>query len=337
MKKIAIAVDAMGGDFAPGEVVKGCIIAAQDAPHVDIILLGLHDILKTELEKHVAPDTVKVEAASDVINMDEEPAWAIRNKHQSTIVVGNKMVREGRAQAFVSAGNTGAVVAAAILIMGRIKGISRPGIMVRFPMRNRDVYLIDAGANSECKPENLLEFAIVANSYLSSVIKIENPSVGLLSIGEERSKGNDLIKDTYQLLERAKLNFYGNVEGKDIPLGTTDIVVCDGYTGNIALKLSESLAMEFVTELKALASSSLLAKFGGLLLKSGLEKMRKRIDAEEYGGMLLLGVNGVCVISHGRSSSKAIRNAILQAISAVEGGVVAKINEDLKGKPYLYV
>ncbi|HZD60092.1 MAG TPA: phosphate acyltransferase PlsX [Anaerolineae bacterium] len=337
MEKIAIAVDAMGGDYAPSEVIKGCISAAQDASHVDIVLLGPPDLLKAELEKHSTPATIKVEAASDVISMDEEAAWGVRNKPQSTIVVGNKMVREGRTQAFVSAGNTGAIMTAAILIMGRIKGISRPGIMARFPMQSRDVYLIDAGANSECKPENLLEFAIVANSYLSSVIKVENPSVGLLSIGEEKSKGNDLIKDAYQLLERSKLNFYGNVEGKDIPLGTTDIVVCDGYTGNVALKLSEGLAMEFVSELKALASSSLLAKIGGLLLKPSLVKMRKRIDSDEYGGTLLLGINGVCVISHGRSSSKAIKNAVLQAISAVEGGVVAKINEDLKGKPYLYV
>jgi len=337
MEKIAIAVDAMGGDYGPEEIIEGCIEASKDAPRVDIILLGPYELLQAELNKHAAPSNIKIEAADDVIKMDDEPAWAIRNKQNSTIVVGNKMVKEGRAQAFVSAGNTGAVMAAALLIMGRIKGISRPGIMVRFPMRRRNVYLLDAGANAECRPENLLEFGIMANSYLRSVVKIDNPSIGLLSIGEEKSKGNELIKEAYHLLEQSDLNFFGNVEGRDIPLATTDIVVCDGYTGNIVLKLSEGLVKEVLSELKAVAENSLMGKIGAFLFKPGLKKMKERLDAEEYGGTLLLGVNGICVICHGSSSPKAIRNAILQAKSAVEAGVVAKIKEDLKGKPSLYV
>lgn len=336
MEKIVIAVDAMGGDHGPHEVVQGCVHAATAEPGVDIVLLGPSDVLARELETLGAPSSLRIEPASDVITMTEEPAWAIRHKPDSTIVVGNKLVKDGAAQAFVSPGSTGAVMAAALLIMGRIKGISRPAITVKFPMRRRDVYVLDAGANADCKPENLLDFAIMANSYLSSVLKIADPSIGLLSIGEERGKGNELVKEAFELLERADINFYGNVEGRDIPLATTDVVVCDGYTGNIVLKLSEGLVSEVIDELKAVAQSSFLSKIGGALLKPGLRKMKERLDPDEYGGTLLLGVNGVCVICHGSSSAKAIQNAVLQAVSAVRGGVVAKIKEDLKGKPQLY-
>ncbi len=337
MRNIVILVDTVGGDRGPAEIVKGCLSASKIVSHADIVLLGPEELLKSELEKSGWPSNIKIEHAPDVISMDEEPAWAVRNKSESTIVVGSRMVKDGRAQAIVTPGNTGAVMAAALLIMGRIKGISRPAILVRFPIKERETYLLDAGANVECKPENLLEFAIMANSYLSSVLKIENPSIGLLSIGEEKIKGNDLVKEAYQLLERSKLNFYGNVEGNDIPRGTVDIIVCDGYTGNIVLKLSESLVKEVFAELKTIVKNSFMGKIGGLLLKPGLKKMIKRLDYEEYGGTLLLGVNGVCVICHGSSSAKAITNAILQAVSAVEGGVVSKIKEDLKGKAFINV
>ncbi|MBS3908994.1 MAG: phosphate acyltransferase PlsX [Actinobacteria bacterium] len=334
---MVIAVDAMGGDSGPGEVVQGCVNAARIEPHIDIVLLGPKDLLSKELPRLDAPATIRIEDALDVISMDEEPAWAIRNKPASSIVIGNRLVKDGNAQAFVSAGSTGAVMAGALLIMGRIKGISRPAIMVKFPMRARDVYILDAGANADCRPENLLDFAIMANSYLKSVMKVVKPSVGLLSIGEERGKGNELVKEAYGLIDRADLDFYGNVEGRDIPLGTTDIVVCDGYTGNIVLKLSEGLVSQVLAEFKAIASSSLLAKLGGLVFKPGLMKMKERLDPDEYGGTLLLGVDGVCIICHGSSSAKAVGNAVLQAVNAVRGGVVGKIKEDLKGKPQLNV
>jgi glycerol-3-phosphate acyltransferase PlsX len=261
--------------------------------------------------------------------MDDEPAWAVRNKSEATIVIGSKMIKEGRAQAIVTPGNTGAAMAAALLIIGRIKGISRPAIIAKFPMRKRDVYVLDVGANAECKAENLVEFAIMANSYLSSVVKVENPSIGLLSIGEEKTKGNDLIKEAYLLLERSGLNFYGNVEGKDIPRATTDIVVCDGFTGNIVLKLSESMVFEVFAEIKSLAASSILGKIGGLFLRRALKKIKERLDVEEYGGTLLLGVQGVCIICHGSSTAKAIKNAVLRAVNVVESDVVSKIKEDL--------
>lgn len=336
MENIVIAVDAMGGDLGSSEVIRGCVTAAAIEPGVDILLLGPKNLLSSELERQKAPATIRIAEANETISMDEEPAWAIRNKPESSIVVGSKLVKDGKAQAFVSAGNTGAVMAGGLLIMGRIKGISRPAITVKFPMRTRDVYILDAGANADCKPENLLDFAIMANSYLKSVIKVESPSVGLLSIGEERGKGNELVKEAYELIERADLDFYGNVEGRDIPLGTTDIVVCDGYTGNIVLKLSEGLVSQVMAEFKAIASQSLLTKLGGLMFKPGLMKMKERLDPDEYGGTLLLGVNGICIICHGSSSAKAIGNAVLQAIRAVRGGVVEKIKEDLKGKPQIY-
>ncbi|MDI6715925.1 MAG: phosphate acyltransferase PlsX [Actinomycetota bacterium] len=331
MEKIVISVDTMGGDRGPGEIIQGCISAAKIARHVDIVLLGPEDLIKAELDKYENLPNIRIENALEVIGMDEEPAWAVRNKKQSSIVIGNQMVREGKAQAFLSAGNTGATMAAALLIMGRIPGISRPAIVITFPTRKRHVYLLDAGANADCKPENLLEFAIMADSYLRSVIKRENPSIGLLSIGEEKAKGNELSKEAFALLERSGLNFYGNVEGGDIPRGTTDIVICDGFTGNVVLKLSEYLVKEVFSEIKEIINSSISGKIAGYLLKPALKKMIKRLDHEEYGGMLLLGVNGVCIICHGSSSAKAIKNAVLQAARAVEDGVVAKIKEDLKG------
>lgn len=337
MRNIAIAVDVMGGDHGPSEVIKGCIQAAQENRRADIILLGPEEVIQSELEEQGRPENIQIEPAEQVIEMGEEPAWAVRHKSKSTIVIGNRMVKEGRAEAFVTAGNTGAVMAAALLIMGRIKGISRPAIAARFPLRKGDIYLLDGGANAECKPENLLEFAIMGNSYLSSVMKIDNPSIGLLSIGEEKSKGNDLTKDAYPLLEKSGLNFYGNVEGRDIAKGTTNVVICDGYTGNIVLKLSEGLVAELLAELKTVINSSFLGKIGGFFLKPGLMKMKKRLNYEEYGGALLLGVNGVCVICHGSSPAKAIKNAILLAANAVEGGVVSKIKDDLKGKPCINV
>ena len=337
MENIVIAVDAMGGDHGPSEIIRGCVSASAIETGVEIVLLGPKELLNRELKLQKASGMVRVEEAGDTISMDEEPAWAIRNKPESSIVVGSKLVKDGKAQAFVSAGNTGAVMAGALLIMGRIKGISRPAITVKFPMRTRDVYVLDAGANADCKPENLLDFAIMANSYLKSVIKISKPSVGLLSIGEERGKGNELVKEAYGLIERADLDFYGNVEGRDIALGTTDIVVCDGYTGNIVLKLSEGLVLQVMAEFKAIASSSFLTKLAGLVFRPGLMKMKERLDPDEYGGTLLLGVDGVCIICHGSSSAKAIGNAVLQAVNAARGGVVGKIKEDLKGKPQLNV
>ncbi len=332
MNTIVVAVDVMGGDRGPDEMIKGVLSAANIVPHIDIALLGPEDLLQPKLEKTEHPDNIRIVHAPDVISMSDEPAWAVRNKSQSTIVVGSRMIKEGKAHALVSPGNTGAMMAAGLLIMGRIKGVSRPAIAIRYPVRKSDVYLMDAGANADCKPENLLEFAIMANIYLSSVMKIDNPSIGLLSIGEEHTKGNELVKETYHLLENSGLNFYGNVEGRDIPQGTTNVIICDGFTGNIVLKLSEALVKEVFIELKTVISSSLTGKIGAFLLKPSLIKLRKRLDHEEYGGALLLGVNGVSIICHGSSSAKAIHNAVLLAVNAVEGDVVAKIQDDLKGK-----
>lgn len=332
MNTLVVAVDVMGGDRGPDEIINGALSAARIVQHIDIALLGPEDLLQSKLENIEHPNNIRIEHAPDVISMSDEPAWAVRNKSQSTIVVGSKMIKNGGAQALVSPGNTGAMTAAGVLILGRLKGVSRPAIVTRYPVRKNDVYLMDSGANADCKPENLLDFAIMANTYLSAVMKLDNPSIGLLSIGEEKTKGNELAKETYQLLENSGLNFYGNIEGGDIPRGTTNVIICDGFTGNIVLKLSESLVKEVFAELKMAISSSLIGKIGASLLKPSLLKLRKRLDHEEYGGALLLGVNGVSIICHGSSSSKAIHNAVLLAVNAIESDVVSKIQDDLKGK-----
>jgi glycerol-3-phosphate acyltransferase PlsX len=335
MKKPVILVDTMGGDHGPSEIIKGCVDTAPSSPLTEFVLLGPEDILTAELNKLGNPGNISIQHASDVITMHDQPTWAVRNKPDSTIVVGSKMVKEGLAQALVTPGNTGAVTAAGLLIIGRIKGISRPGIMIAFPARKHNVYMLDVGANADCKPDNLVDFAIMASTLLKAVNNIENPSVGILSIGEEKGKGNELIKEAYELLEKTNLNFYGNVEGADVPKGTTNIVVCDGFTGNVALKLAESLAKEVFMELKDIANKSLLTRLGGLLLKPELRKLKHKMDAEERGGALLLGVNGICIICHGSSSSKAISSAIKFAVSTVEADVVNKIRDELKGKSFI--
>jgi glycerol-3-phosphate acyltransferase PlsX len=337
MKKPVILVDTMGGDHGPSEIIKGCADTAPSNPNMEFVLLGPEDILSSELIKYGNPENISVMHAADVITMNDQPAWAVRNKPDSTIVVGSKMVKEGLAQALVTPGNTGAVTAAALLIIGRIKGISRPGIMIGFPTRKQNVYMLDVGANADCKPENLVGFAIMASTLLKAVMNIDNPSVGILSIGEERGKGNELVKEAHDLLEKTNLNFYGNVEGVDVPKGTTDIVVCDGFTGNVALKLAESLVRELFSELKYITNVSLPTKLGGLLLKRELRKLKHRFDAEERGGALLLGVNGICVICHGSSSAKAISSAIRFAVSTVEAEVISKIRDELKGKNFINV
>ncbi|HEY3374005.1 MAG TPA: phosphate acyltransferase PlsX [Candidatus Aquicultor sp.] len=337
MSNTTIVVDVMGGELGPDEIIKGCISAATITPDANIILLGPEDLLTSKLSTIQHPNNISIEHAPDVIRMDEEPAKAVRQKSAATVVVGSKLIKEGKAHALVSPGNTGAVMAAALLIIGRIKGVSRPALIVRYPMRARDVFVLDVGANAMCKPENLLDFAIMADSYLTSSLNKQNPAIGLLSIGEEESKGNELTKETFQLLKDSSLNFYGNVEGNDVTAGKTDIVVCDGFTGNVVLKLTEGLVKAMFGELKAIMTGSLLGRLGALFLMPGLKTMKKRLDPDETGGSLLLGVNGVCVISHGKSSGRAIHNAIIVAADAVSGGVVAKIQAAMKEKAHINV
>ena len=324
-----IAVDAMGGDNAPGEVVKGAIRAAGEYGF-PIVLVGDRDRIESELAKHRVPDLIEVKHATEVVQMDEHPANAIRRKSDSSIVVAANLVSSGDAQAMVSAGNTGAAVAVATLKLGRIQGIDRPAIGALLPTMNGKAVMLDGGANVDCSVENLLQFAVMGSEYAERVLKLKNPKVGLLSIGEEATKGDELTKATNARLADAGLNFIGNVEGKDIFRGAADVVVCDGFAGNIVLKVSEGMAEFLLAILKEEINRSLLYRFGILLLRTALRRAKAKLDYAEYGGAPLLGVNGVCMICHGRSDARAICNAIRAAADAVENDIVGCISASVQ-------
>lgn len=328
-KQITVAVDAMGGDKAPKQNIAGAIEALKTAnDNVRLILVGDEAAIKPYLSGDQSQNLLTRHAA-EAIGMDEHPVQAIKKKPNSSLVVAAKMVKDGEADAFISAGNTGAATAVGLLIVGRIKGIDRPAIAATFPTKKGFSLILDVGANADCKPENLVEFAKMGTVYVRQMAGIDRPSIGLLNIGEESSKGNFLSLRAYELLKKADLNFYGNVEGRDMPLGTTDVIICDGFTGNIALKLMEGVADTVFFEIKNSISSSFRGRLGASLLMSSLKSLRERLDPDSYGGSPLLGIKGVGVIAHGSSSPKAIANAILAAALAVEQQVVAKIEEQV--------
>lgn len=326
-----IAVDAMGGDYAPLEVVKGAVEAV-DRHEISVILVGDSSRIEQELSKYPgAGSKVEVAHASEVVAMDDQPANAIRRK-DSSIVVAASLVHSGDAQAMVSAGNTGAAMAVATLKLGRIPGIERPAIASIIPSMGCRVVLLDAGANVDCDVHNLMQFAVMGCTYAERVFGVPNPRVGLLSIGEEPTKGDKLTKATNASLARSDFNFVGNVEGNDIFRGAADVVICDGFAGNITLKVAEGV-FEFITSvLKQEVERSLIAKLGVLLLSPALKRAKAHLDYTEYGGAPLLGTNGMCIISHGRSNARAIRNAIRVAASAVETDVVGCITAALEQK-----
>lgn len=326
-----IALDAMGGDYAPDEVVLGAAAAA--GPSLKILLAGN----PREIERCLAvvePESRKyidIIEASEVIGFDEEPTRAVKSKSDSSLVVACREVAEGRADGLVSAGNTGAVMAAAMMRLRRIKGLKRPGLCAVIPTPGRPTVFIDVGANAEVRPVHLLEFANMASIFAQDVLRVANPSVGLLSIGEESVKGNDLVLEAHRLLaETAYLNFYGNVEGRDITRNVVDVVVTDGFTGNVCLKLMESTSSMIIEQIRKTASQSLTAKLGGLLLRRKLRQFRRSIDPEEYGGAYLLGVRGLVVICHGNSSRKAIASALKYAARASESNLVGELEERLQ-------
>ncbi|MDI6827118.1 MAG: phosphate acyltransferase PlsX [Armatimonadota bacterium] len=327
-----IAVDAMGGDYAPSQIVEGAVEAATK-DRIPVILVGDEKAIEQELAKYPASSMVEVRHASETVGMDEHPANAIRRKTDSSIVVAANLVLAGEAQAMVSAGNTGAAMAVAIFKFGRIRGIDRPAICALLPTMNGKVVLLDAGANVDCTVENLLQFAVMGKEYAEQVLKLPNPRIGLLSIGEEPTKGNELTKATNARLRATPgLNFIGNVEGKDIFRGAADVVVCDGFDGNMVLKVSEGMAEFVLASLKKEIENSFISRLGALLAWQALKRARSRLDYAEYGGAPLLGVNGICVISHGRSNGRAIQNAIRAAAKAVENDVVGCISTSLQEK-----
>jgi glycerol-3-phosphate acyltransferase PlsX len=327
-KIITIAVDAMGGDNAPDQNIEGAVMAAENK-NLRIILVGEADMIRSKLKNH--PNNILIKQAGETIGMHEHPVQAIKKKTDSSLVVAANLVKEGQADALLSAGNTGASMTAGLLILGRLGNISRPAIATLFPTRRGSSLLLDAGATADCKPENLLEFARMGQLYMQRMKDIEEPTVGLLNIGEESSKGNFLALRAYDLLRKAPIKFYGNVEGRDLPEGRTDIVVCDGFTGNITLKLMEGIAGSIFDEMKEIINRSLSAKIGAALLFSSFKKLRDKMNPESYGGSPLLGVKGLVVIAHGRSSAKAIANAIRNAAHAVEKEIVAHIATDMAG------
>jgi glycerol-3-phosphate acyltransferase PlsX len=322
-----IALDAMGGDDAPGEIVKGAADAARELG-IRVALVGQQDVLSAELAKLSYPDNlIDVVHASEVIDMEESPALAARQKKDSSIVVGLKLVKEGHAGAFVSAGNTGAVMAGATMYLKRVRGILRPTLAGLLPLSGRLVVLLDAGANADCKPEYLLQFAQMAAAYMQKVWKIERPEVALLNIGEEELKGSSLTQGAYELLAKSGLNFVGNIEGRDVPMGKVDVIVTDGFTGNVVVKTMEGMA-EFMTgEMRKAIMSRPWYAAAGLVLSPAFNRMRKTLDYREYGAMPLLGTNGLVFIGHGRSDALAIYNSLRVAREAVQAGMLDAIRE----------
>lgn len=326
-----IAVDAAGGDFAPHEVVKGAIKAAEEYK-VEIALVGKSDILHVLAGKYLKKLPVTFVEASEVIGFTEHAVQGVRSKPDSTIVVGIKLLKEGKADAFVSAGHSGAVFAASMMILGKIEEIPRPAIGCFINLDpSKLAFLIDAGANVECRPEHLVLFARMGSLYLSQIYGIDSPKIGLLSNGAEETKGNSLVAETHQLLKNTKLNFIGNIEGHDIMQGTAEVIVTDGFTGNIVLKTVEGIYDNWLSSMKL--SNQRVAKAYRQSVQSlnrdvGMESWAKKLDFREYGGACLLGVNGNVIISHGRSQAKAIKNAIGLAIRTAERSVPERIKEE---------
>ncbi|MFA4842775.1 MAG: phosphate acyltransferase PlsX [Candidatus Omnitrophota bacterium] len=322
-----IIVDAMGGDHAPRVVIEGAIAAVGEYG-VDVGLVGDVSVIESLLKKYkYTGSSITVHPASEVIEMSEPAAASVRKKRDSSIVKGLNLVKEGVGQAFFSAGNTGAVVCAATLGLRLLPGIERPGIAIVTPTQRGPSLIIDVGANIDPKPTQLLQYGIMGSVYSRYILNKDNPSVGLLNIGEEETKGTEFVKETYELLEKSSLNFIGNVEGKDLFSGKYNVIVCDGFVGNVALKVTESVVETMQVFLKRHLLSSLLGKIGVIFLKPSLMRFKKDLDYAEYGGAPLLGLDGVVIIGHGRSNAKAIKNAIRVAKEEVERGFNDKVLE----------
>ncbi|HEY5641150.1 MAG TPA: phosphate acyltransferase PlsX [Dehalococcoidia bacterium] len=322
-----VALDAMGGDNAPGEIVHGAVLAARD-PAVSVTLVGPEKILEAELAKHGArPERITVVHAPEVIGMNESPAQAARQKKESSIVVGLKLVKSGEADAFVSAGNTGAVMAAAIMYIGRVRGIERPSIAGLMPLSGKLTVLLDVGANADARPSYMLQWAQMAAAYMERVWKRDNPTVALLNIGEEEGKGNTLTQETYELLKASSLNFIGNVEGREVPFGTADVIVTDGFTGNVVVKTMEGMADYVMGEIRSAIKSRPWYIAAGALLLPAFGKVRKKTDYREYGAGPLLGTNGLVFIGHGRSDAKAISSALRVAAESARSGMLEAIRQ----------
>jgi len=325
-RRVRVVVDAMGGDHAPDAVLTGVAAALAADSTLEVILTGPAEVVGPFARDHERCEGV---ATTEIIEMDEHPAHAVRGKKDSSIVVGCRLVRDGEADAFFSAGSTGACMAAATLVMGRIKGVSRPAIATVIPTAGPPVVLLDVGANADCKPENLLQFAHMGTAYAQTVLAVQRPRVALLNIGEEPTKGSQLAQDAYVLMREQVPGFLGNLEGRDVTAGVADVIVTDGFTGNVALKLLEGLSKTLLVQVKEAMTSSAVNKVAAAVLKSSLTRLKERLDPDVYGGAPLLGVNGVCIIGHGSSGALAVQSAVRVAAQAARGSLTEHIADAL--------
>jgi glycerol-3-phosphate acyltransferase PlsX len=326
-----IALDAMGGDHAPDEIIKGALLAAAESP-VDILLVGKQEVLAEKLKQFGDGSTPRIEIvdAREVVEMDDAALAPIRKKRNSSVRVCANLVKEGRAQAMVSAGHTGAAMTSAYMVLGTIEGVSRPALAAILPNSSKYTVLLDVGANVDSKASNLREFAVMGHFYAQMVFGIDEPRVGLLSIGEEEGKGNELTKETFRVLKETGLNFIGNAEGRDVFNGNCDVVVCDGFIGNVVLKAGEALGEMVGRKLREAVTRSPIRKVGALILKNAFDDLKKSMDYSEYGGAPLLGVNGGCIVCHGRSNAKAIKNAIRVARDFAANEMDIKIRDKIR-------
>ncbi|HZU21492.1 MAG TPA: phosphate acyltransferase PlsX [Terriglobales bacterium] len=326
-----IALDAMGSDKAPKPEIEGAILAARNY-NVEVLLVGPEQQLASLLADHPTAAGVPVRPvnATEVVGMNEKAAQAVRAKKDSSMRVGLRLVRDGKAAGFVSAGNTGAVMATAKMVLGTVRGVDRPGLAAIFPTAaGTAALLLDVGANVDSKPQNLEQFAVMGEIYYRSILRNPKPRVGLLSIGEEESKGNELTREAYKLLKQLPFNFIGNVEGRDLYNGKVDVIVCDGFVGNVALKISEGMVEAVRFLLKESLRATITRQVGFLLSRRAFDDFKKRLDYSEYGGAPLLGVKGVCIVGHGSSNANAIKNAIRVAAEGARYNINAKIEQEL--------
>ncbi|WP_027623433.1 phosphate acyltransferase PlsX [Clostridium lundense] len=325
-----IAVDGMGGDLAPVEVVAGCIDALKENNDLNFIITGPEEIINKELGKYNY-DKAKISVidAKETISLNESPVMAIRKKKDSSLVKALNLVKEKKAHGIISAGSTGAFMAGSLFIVGRIKGIDRPALAPIMPGKNAPFMVIDVGANAECKPKNLLQFALMGKIYFEKILNVNNPSIGLVNIGVEEEKGNELTKSAYLLLKESGMNFIGNVEPREIPTGDVSVLVCDGFVGNTVLKMYEGTASNLFQIIKSEITSSFSGKIGGLLLKPVFKNIKKKFDYKEYGGAAFLGVEGICVKAHGSSDRLAFKNAVRQCINFHNNNIIEDIKEEL--------